>query len=41
LFDATVSADGVEIGRGMGTSKQRAQQAAARSALEARGVADA
>lgn len=40
-FAATVRVGDDVIGRGAGTSKKRAQQAAARAALEARGVADA
>ena len=41
VFDAVVRVDGEVLGRGSGSSKKRAQQAAARAALEARGVADA
>jgi ribonuclease-3 len=40
-FAATVRVGDEVIGRGTGTSKKRAQQAAARAALEARGFADA
>ena len=40
-FDAVARVDGEIVGRGAGSSKKRAQQAAARAALEARGVSDA
>ena len=39
-FTATVVVDGAEVGRGVGTSKKRAQQAAAARALEALSAAD-
>ena len=41
FFEAEVRVGGATLGRGTGSSKKRAQQAAARDALEARGVADA
>ncbi|MEX1209224.1 MAG: ribonuclease III [Acidimicrobiia bacterium] len=40
-FAATVRVGDEVVGRGTGTSKKRAQQAAARAALEARGLTDA
>ena len=41
VFEAEVRVDGEVLGRGSGSSKKRAQQSAARAALEARGIADA
>lgn len=41
VFEAAVRVGDAVLGRGSGSSKKRAQQAAARDALEARGVADA
>jgi ribonuclease-3 len=41
VFEAVVRVDGEVLGRGGGSSKKRAQQSAARAALEARGIADA
>lgn len=41
VFEAAVRVGDEILGRGGGSSKKRAQQAAARDALEARGVADA
>jgi ribonuclease-3 len=41
MFEAAVRVGGEILGHGVGSSKKRAQQAAARAALEARGVADA
>ncbi|HSM00916.1 MAG TPA: ribonuclease III [Acidimicrobiia bacterium] len=40
-FEAVVLVGDEVLGRGTGSSKKRAQQAAARDALEARGIADA
>ncbi|MBU1866056.1 MAG: ribonuclease III, partial [Actinobacteria bacterium] len=37
-FDATVACDGEILGRGTGTSKKRAEQEAARAALDAIGA---
>jgi dsRNA-specific ribonuclease len=41
VFEAAVRGGGEILGHGVGSSKKRAQQSAARAALEARGVADA